>query len=115
MRNSAAPVFVFLLTLFVATVLEHTHGWIATANAQGNIALEPVVTGLTRADGITHAGDGSGRLFIISRMDESSSIMAFNFYRRLFSIFPRWCRVAASKDSSAWRFIPAIPAMASFM
>ncbi|MBI3798263.1 MAG: PQQ-dependent sugar dehydrogenase, partial [Deltaproteobacteria bacterium] len=37
----------------------------ATADAADNIALEPVVTGLTRPVGITPAGDGSGRLFIV--------------------------------------------------
>src|SRR5713101_6611818 len=64
MKNPVACTLVFLLTLFVATGLEPAREWIATANAQGNIALEPVVTGLTRPVGITHAGDGSGRLFI---------------------------------------------------
>ena len=29
------------------------------------IDLEPVATGLSRPVGITHAGDGSGRLFIV--------------------------------------------------
>ena len=64
MKNPVTCTLVFLLTLFVEVGLEQPRGWIATADAAGNIALEPVVTGLTRPVGITHAGDGSGRLFI---------------------------------------------------
>ena len=45
----------FLISLFVAP---------APAGAQ-SIALSPVLTGLARPLGITHAGDGSGRLFIV--------------------------------------------------
>jgi hypothetical protein len=51
-----------LLILFVLGVAGLGAGWAAPA-----IELEPIATGIDRPVAITHAGDGSGRLFITLR------------------------------------------------
>jgi glucose/arabinose dehydrogenase len=55
----------FLVTVLVVANPKPAPWQMAAAEAQESIALEPVMTGLTRPVGITSAGDGSGRLFIV--------------------------------------------------
>lgn len=53
-----------LLTITVSLVIVLSH---APAHAQGQIALEEVVSGLSHPVHLTHAGDGSARLFIVEQ------------------------------------------------
>jgi hypothetical protein len=90
MRKPLVCTFVFLAVVLVE----------GTAPAAENLALNPVVTGLTRPVGITTAGDGSGRLFITIQ-DGQILVIECDFCRRPFSIFLPWCYAAASEGCLA--------------
>jgi len=62
---------IFILAVLASSgasaALETGNGSDAQAVAWPDIALTPVVSGLTRPLQVTHAGDGSGRLFIVEQ------------------------------------------------
>ncbi len=60
----SVAIMLFLATFFTLTKNVHA---VNTASVPKNIKYETVVTGLTNPLFLTHAGDGSGRLFIVQR------------------------------------------------
>ena len=73
-----------ILILFCALVAA---GQLAAQFSLDDLIFEPVATGLERPISIAHAGDGSGRLFIVLQAGGSLCTTVSNWSTNSFSIF----------------------------
>ena len=83
--------------------------------AQAALELQEIATGLDRPVFVTHAGDNSGRLFIVEQGGKFACSKTANSSRRLFWILARWSARMDSRVCSVSPFIPSTSVMVCSM